>query len=154
MHVICIHHTRPVPAVPRSRHLRISPCYKLSPLVLTFACLLHILAVCSERTLTGGGQGGPLSVVKSLADISSAGRSASPGSKSGSSVDLPALEVSAGSISGASNSSGSSRPQGQDAIMSASGFVHAKGEQVHSLSTCWKHPHMFVHLVDIEQPAG
>jgi hypothetical protein len=80
--------------------------------------------------MTGRGQGGPLTAVKSMGDISTAGCSASPGSKGGSAVDLPALEVSAGSISGVSNSSGSSRPQGQEAVMSASGFVHAKGEQV------------------------
>lgn len=115
--------------------------HRLHGLVLTCASVLCIRAACSQRTMTGGGRGGPLTTVKSMGDISTAARSASPGSKGGSAVDLPALEVSAGSISGASNSSGSSRQQGQEAIMSASGFVHAKGEQVWSLfaavTLCW-----------------
>lgn len=80
--------------------------------------------------MTGNGPGGTLPVLKSATDISSMpggrGRAFNPaaGSKPSSAADLSGLDHS---ISASSNSS---RPQGEDAVMSASGFVHAKGEQV------------------------
>lgn len=67
-------------------------------------------------------------MLKSAADMSSmpggGRRGSNPGSKPSSAADLSGLDRSI------STSSNSSRPQGEDAVMSASGFVHAKGEQV------------------------
>lgn len=75
--------------------------------------------------MTGGGAGGPLPVLKSTNNLSTLNHSPSPDSVAGQ------REVSMHSTGGSSESS---QPQGQDAIMSASGFVHAQGEHVSLLA--------------------
>lgn len=93
------------------------------------ACFFHL---CSVRTMTGNGSGGTLPALKSAGDLAAIGRSCSPtsgkNSANSSAVDLPGMDASTRSFS-----SSASRPQGEEAVMSASGFVHAQGEHVSAL---------------------
>lgn len=76
--------------------------------------------------MTGGGAGGPLPVLKSANNLSALGPSSRPNSITGP----PGQEASRHSSGGSSDSS---QPQGEEAVLSASGFVHAVGEQVRPL---------------------
>jgi hypothetical protein len=100
-------------------------------------CVL-LCGACSVRTMTGGGAGGPLPVLKSANDLNAVNHSPSPDSVAGR------REVSMHSTGGSSESS---LPQGQDAVMSASGFVHAQGEHVSSQQQLsWLTAYVDVHL--------
>jgi hypothetical protein len=76
--------------------------------------------------MTGNGPGGTLPVIKSEGNLAASARSSSPGNTSSSTGDLSRLEE--GSVADSSSSEG--QPQGQEASMTASGFVHAEGEHV------------------------
>lgn len=69
-------------------------------------------------------------MIKSEVNLVASACSSSPAKMGSSAGDLSRLEE--GSV--ADSTSSGSQPQGQEAAMSASGFVHARGEHV---SACW-----------------